>query len=322
MARLLFGLLALIAIATPLRGSPPSAYHGAIHRRISYPAGHILRHAHNGHPKIQKRNPNKQKRCSGKGGKVKALEVASTTTTSVPALDPTPDPTPAATVAETSADGNGNAQNTPTQQPSADPSPQPEPQPQTQVETKPVEQPTKETSKVVQPTTKEPEPVETPVAQPDPQPQNSGTGSDGLTAAQQQRFIDLHNQVRSQHGASPVTWSDQLASAAKSWANGCVFQHSHGSLGPYGENLAAGSSNTYDVGDAMKAWSDEVSEYDPSNPQPSHYTQIVWKGTQQIGCGLATGCTGIFGGGGTARYFVCEYFPAGNVIGQFASNVQ
>jgi hypothetical protein len=38
-----------------------------------------------------------------------------------------------------------------------------------------------------------------------------------------------------------------------------------------------------------------------------HYSQIVWRDTKSLGCGLATG-EGI-------DYFVCQYEPAGNVVG-------
>jgi uncharacterized protein YkwD len=47
--------------------------------------------------------------------------------------------------------------------------------------------------------------------------------------------------VRAQHGASPLSWDNTLEAAAQKWANNCVFEHSGGKLGPFGENLAAGT---------------------------------------------------------------------------------
>jgi hypothetical protein len=42
--------------------------------------------------------------------------------------------------------------------------------------------------------------------------------------------------------------------------------------------------------------------------QPAgHFTQLVWKDTTNLGCGLNTRC-------GMAIY-VCQYAPAGNVMG-------
>ncbi|KAJ6559795.1 CAP domain-containing protein [Mycena capillaripes] len=141
------------------------------------------------------------------------------------------------------------------------------------------------------------------------------------SAADEQAYLTGHNTVRAQHGAAALTWSDDLAAKAQQWANGCVFQHSGGTLGPFGENLAAGTGD-FTIPAAIKAWTDEVSEYDPSNPQPSHFTQVVWKATTQVGCAVAT-CDGIFPASfGPAQYYVCEYSPAGNVIGQFGANVQ
>jgi len=151
---------------------------------------------------------------------------------------------------------------------------------------------------------------------------SGGSPSGGLTATEQADFLSLHNSMRSQHGAAALTWSNNLANIAEGWADKCVFKHSGGTLGPYGENLAAGTGS-YEVADAKTEWTNEISQYDPSNPVASHYTQIVWKGTQQVGCGLAPDCSGIFSSSyGPARYFVCEYFPAGNVEGEFGQNVQ
>jgi len=115
-----------------------------------------------------------------------------------------------------------------------------------------------------------------------------------------------------------LTWNDTLASYAQKWVNGCKFQHS---AGPYGENLAAGTGD-FDIAAGIKLWTDEASDYDPTNPQPSHFTQVVWKSSTQVGCAVST-CSGIFDASfGKAQYYTCEYSPPGNYIGEFAQNVQ
>ncbi|ESK98377.1 hypothetical protein Moror_127 [Moniliophthora roreri MCA 2997] len=148
---------------------------------------------------------------------------------------------------------------------------------------------------------------------------NSGNG--GSSSGDIEQYLEAHNSVRAQHGAQPLTWSDEAASKAQQWANNCKFEHSGGSLGSFGENLAAGTSDSYTIARAVKGWTDEVSDYDPNNPKASHFTQVVWKATTQVGCALVL-CDGIFEGFGKARYYVCEYTPQGNVGGQFAANVQ
>ncbi|KAF9015338.1 CAP domain-containing protein [Cyathus striatus] len=149
---------------------------------------------------------------------------------------------------------------------------------------------------------------------------SSASASTGSTTSSSDidAYLAGHNTVRANHGASALTWSDELASKAQQWANGCVFEHSGGSLGDFGEDLAAGGGD-FSITSAVKLWTDEASEYDPSNPVPSHFTQVVWKATTQVGCAVQS-CDGILDG--TAKYYVCEYFPAGNVIGEFAENVQ
>ncbi|KAJ8091921.1 hypothetical protein PM082_024155 [Marasmius tenuissimus] len=134
--------------------------------------------------------------------------------------------------------------------------------------------------------------------------------------------LNAHNDFRAQHGAAALTWSDTLANAAQSWADRCVFEHSGGAVGPYGENLYAAAPGGANPVDGVKSWTNEASDYDPNNPQPSHFTQVVWKASTELGCAVAECGDKIFPNFPTSTFLVCEYSPAGNVIGQFPENVQ
>jgi uncharacterized protein YkwD len=156
-----------------------------------------------------------------------------------------------------------------------------------------------------------PAPVAEPAASPRPQP--------GVSA-EAQALVDAHNQVRAKHCAGPLTWSPKLAQVAQKWANslrdkGCAFGHSNGS---YGENLAAGSTGLLDPEAVVKMWYDEIAQYKFPNGgfsmQTGHFTQVVWRGTTQVGCGRSQ-CKGL-------DIWVCEYDPPGNWEGQYRENVR
>ena len=51
------------------------------------------------------------------------------------------------------------------------------------------------------------------------------------------------------------------------------------------ENLAAGTGG-YTVTEGINAWTDEAGDYDPNNPTYSHFTQVVWKSTTELGCAM------------------------------------
>ncbi len=135
---------------------------------------------------------------------------------------------------------------------------------------------------------------------------------------QQIEIVSLHNQLRETHHAPKLIWDDQLASYAEHYASQCRFQHSSS---PYGENLAAGYPT---LSAAIHAWSNEQKQYSYFSPgfsmKTGHFTQIVWKATQKIGCGYVS-CDGKNGTPG--NYLVCEYSPAGNVASRryFEKNV-
>ena len=92
--------------------------------------------------------------------------------------------------------------------------------------------------------------------------------------------------------------------------------------GPYGENLA---NNFPDPTTAIDAWYNEEQEYNYEKQKFSesagHYTQLVWKNTTKVGCGAAN-CNSDAEEGSNGWLFICEYDPAGHVVGEFGRNVR
>ncbi|KAJ7167512.1 CAP domain-containing protein [Mycena filopes] len=143
----------------------------------------------------------------------------------------------------------------------------------------------------------------------------------GLGGGPSQEMIDAYlaatNSVRSAHGADDLSWNGTLSDAASSWAASCQVKHSDGALldgTPYGENVVAGTGH-FPVADAMQQFVLDESDFDGSTL--NHFTQVVWKATTQLGCAVAQ-CPGVFDSGATASYYVCLYYPPGNVIGEVA----
>ena len=136
------------------------------------------------------------------------------------------------------------------------------------------------------------------------------------TPAEIEEWLQAHNKHRILHGVAPFTWSATVAASAQAYADTCPFNHSGSG---YGENLAWAS---YDQGrtGAVDAWYNEEPLYDYDNPgfssETGHFTQVVWKGTLQVGCGYKSGCAG-----GWPNVWVCQYDPPGNYISQFGDNV-
>ncbi|KAL7919613.1 CAP domain-containing protein [Trichoderma austrokoningii] len=128
-------------------------------------------------------------------------------------------------------------------------------------------------------------------------------------------ILNSTNTYRRQHNASSLSWNTTLEKFATSYLQSdttCDFAHSGG---PYGENLAIGYPNATA---SVEAWGNEVAKYDFNDPgfaeETGHFTQLVWKTTTTVGCGRKL-C-------GTKGWFVvCEYWPRGNVGGEYAKEV-
>lgn len=130
-----------------------------------------------------------------------------------------------------------------------------------------------------------------------------------------QIMLVTQNAKRAQHDVGAFIWNTTLAQYASDYLDKaqCNFEHSHG---PYGENLAIGYPTPQA---AVDAWYDEFKDYNYAQGDFSeatgHFTQLVWKGSQQVGCAQKD-C-----GPSRGSYVVCEYYPRGNIIGRFTQNV-
>ena len=150
---------------------------------------------------------------------------------------------------------------------------------------------------------------------------STSIGSD-LTVQEIEALLQAHNKARAEVGVGPLRWSTEIAIYAQEWADHlasttCRLEHRPRSgtwKQIYGENLFMGTSGYYDVADAVEAWEGEKAYYSgaPLNysnwKDSGHYTQVVWKDTTHVGC-AKTECKGNI-------IVVCNYDPAGNVLGQ------
>ncbi|KAF7933003.1 uncharacterized protein EAE97_008770 [Botrytis byssoidea] len=151
--------------------------------------------------------------------------------------------------------------------------------------------------------------------------------------------VAAHNNARASHKASAMTWNQTLADYAAQEGSCTKFAHDlTAGGGGYGQNIAvSGNSNSgaftteAALADHIQQWYEEESLfgslYGVANPSEAvgdflHFTQIVWQGSRQVGCAVKTcGTDNSIYPGMYIWYSVCNYYPAGNVIGEFATNV-
>uniref|UniRef100_A0A0E0LGN5 SCP domain-containing protein n=1 Tax=Oryza punctata TaxID=4537 RepID=A0A0E0LGN5_ORYPU len=134
-------------------------------------------------------------------------------------------------------------------------------------------------------------------------------------------IVNIHNAARSAVGVPPLSWDDNLAAYAQSYANqragDCRLEHSDRNNYQYGENLSwSPSVQTWTAASSVNQWVEEKSSYDYASnsciggAMCGHYTQVVWRDTTAVGC-AAVACNGNRG-----VFFICSYYPAGNVQNQ------
>jgi pathogenesis-related protein 1 len=148
-----------------------------------------------------------------------------------------------------------------------------------------------------------------------------------LNSGARAEFVAAHNAWRSRVGVGPVKWSTRLEDSARKWANtmarrGCRLQHSDWE--DVGENLfllgpwRRGNLRQLELAtptEVVDEWAAESVRYSYETNRCSggqtcgHYTQIVWRQTESIGC-AATVCAD------RTQLWVCQYSPPGNIVGR------
>lgn len=138
-----------------------------------------------------------------------------------------------------------------------------------------------------------------------------------------ERLLQAHNQERAALGAAPLAWDPALALAADAYAAELAatdaWRHSRDDQRRgQGENLWMGTRGLFAPEKMIADWASEKAMFHPGTfPNVSstgswhdvgHYTQIVWPGTERLGCAVRS----------SARwdYLVCRYSAAGNVEGE------
>lgn len=137
------------------------------------------------------------------------------------------------------------------------------------------------------------------------------------------RVLAAHNQERALLGLPPLRWNAQLASGAQQWSDELAqtgnFAHSPDTPGtsPLGENIWGGTPGRFEPEQMVGLWIQEKRHFRPGRfPHNSrtgkvadvaHYTQLVWRETHEVGCGLSRG---------NEEILVCRYSQPGNIIGQ------
>ncbi|XP_062619260.1 Golgi-associated plant pathogenesis-related protein 1-like isoform X1 [Saccostrea cucullata] len=140
--------------------------------------------------------------------------------------------------------------------------------------------------------------------------------------------IRSHNEYRKKHSVQPLTHASDLSTQAQRWAEVLAqtntFKHSNASLKGerLGENIAmkwsSNPQDSYPGQEVTDQWYSEIKFFnfgtEPRNLSAGHFTQVIWRGSREIGVGRACSKDGKI-------IVVANYRPAGNVVGRFTDNV-
>ncbi len=137
------------------------------------------------------------------------------------------------------------------------------------------------------------------------------------------RILAEHNRERDRMRLPRLEWSARLAQDARDWAErlahrGSLEHATQFQRNSAGENLWMGSAGYFTAEDMVSSFLSEKQYFRPGEfPNVSttgrwqdvgHYTQVIWRETEEVGCALVNG--------GQHEFLVCRYWPGGNWLGR------
>ena len=138
------------------------------------------------------------------------------------------------------------------------------------------------------------------------------------------RLLAAQNRERASLGLPPLRWASDLVPGARQWSDHLArtarFEHSPNMPGEelLGENIWGGDPGAFTPEAMIDLWIGEKRNFQlgtfPRNSRTgrvsdvSHYTQLIWRSTSEVGCALSRGAA--------EEILVCRYRHPGNVVGQ------
>lgn len=140
-----------------------------------------------------------------------------------------------------------------------------------------------------------------------------------------QEALRQHNIYRQKHHCDPLKINNELMRIAQNYADEMMRtnseKHSECLWGQkvIGESLHVTINKPFDGRDMTDEFYEEKTNYDfekgEYESRAVRFTQMIWKGTTEVGFGIARTPNG--------KYFgVANYFPSGNLLGEFKTNIQ
>jgi len=136
----------------------------------------------------------------------------------------------------------------------------------------------------------------------------------GLTRDEIESILTIHNTIRAELNLAALSWDCMLADLAQDWARRGMAAHHDDTT--FGESIFVASAANARALAAVDRWMLEKPAWNNRSGACApgkvctHYTQIVWKRTARIGCGINRNVSGKW-----KTILVCNYDPAGNSTG-------
>ena len=150
------------------------------------------------------------------------------------------------------------------------------------------------------------------------------TGALDYRANLDARILAAHNKERAALGLPALRWSEDLALGARQWSDHLAqtarFEHSPNPPDEelLGENIWGGDRGAFGPEAMVGLWISEKRNFRYGTfprtsstgnvADVSHYTQVMWRATTEVGCALSKGAS--------EEILVCRYRNPGNIMGQ------